>query len=351
MGPGFAAEIEPKGDVTDRLLSNESRRNKVLKMKVLRTPDERFSNLPGFPFEPRYRNIIDGDGTTLRMHYVDEGPRDGRIVLLLHGEPTWSYLYRKMIPSLTAAGMRVLAPDLIGMGRSDKPADQSDYRFDRHVEWLEQWVKALDVKSAIWFGQDWGSFIGLGMLSRNPERFDAIVLANGIIPDVENMARMMPFAMKAPDPTAFTRWQQWIKGRTDIDCASVIGDGIPGTGLTAHINLSAGERAAYNAPFPDPSYQASALVFPFLGNTMNEAGRKICTNAWKVLDGWTKPLITAYGKADPVLGWADDLFQHHVPGAKGMPHRTFQKGTHFIQEEEPEALSLAILDAVKACRD
>ena len=318
-------------------------------MKVLRTPDECFANLPGFPFQPHYQDIRDDDGTTLRVHYVDEGPRDGSTVLLLHGEPTWAYLYRKMIPYLTAAGLRVLAPDLIGMGRSDKPADQSDYRYDGHVRWLEQWLKAQDVKSAIWFGQDWGSFIGLGVLTRNPERFDAIVLANGVIPDVENMARMIPFAMKGPDPSAFTRWQGWIKGRTEIDCASLIADGIPGTGLVARIELSDAERAAYNAPFPDPSYQASVLVFPFLASEMNEAGRKICTNAWKVLDTWTKPLITAYGKADPVLGWADEMFQHHVPGAKGMPHRTFPNGTHFIQEEEPEALSQAILDAVKAC--
>jgi len=319
-------------------------------MKVLRTPDERFANLPGFPFSPHYVDIRDSDGTVLRMHYVDEGPRDGRIVLLMHGEPTWSYLYRKMIPYLMAAGLRVIAPDLIGMGRSDKPSEQSDYRFDRHVEWVEKFIHALAIKSAIWFGQDWGSFIGLGALTLNQARFDAIVLANGIIPDVENMARMIPYAMKAPDPTAFTRWQQWIKDRTDIDCASVINDGIPGTGLVADLKLSDGEKHAYNAPFPDASYQASPLVFPFLGNTMTDAGRKICTNAWKVLENWKKPLITAYGKADPVLGWADSLFQHYVPGARGMPHRTFPNGTHFIQEEEPEALSGAILDAIKACK-
>lgn len=318
-------------------------------MRILRTPDARFVGLPGYPFAPHYVEIDDLDGSRLRIHYVDEGPRDGRAVVLFHGEPTWSYLYRKMIPHLVAAGLRVLAPDLVGMGRSDKPTEQSDYSYDRHVLWMEAWLKAVDVRSAVWFGQDWGSLIGLGVVTRNPERFDAIVIANGVLPDIENMQRMIPFAMKSPNPQAFTRWQDWIRNRTQIDAGNIVAHGIPGADSAKGFTLTPDEIAAYNAPFPDGTYQAGALVFPFLVATMNSAGKSICTEGWKVLDAWDKPFITAYGKADAIVGWADELFQARVPGAKGMPHRTFPKGTHFIQEEEPEQLSLAILDAVKAC--
>lgn len=315
-------------------------------MEKLRTPDDRFAGLPDWPYAPHYMEVDDCDGGQLRIHYVDEGPRDAKPVVLFHGEPTWAYLYRKMIPHLLKAGHRVLAPDLVGMGRSDKPTLQSDYSFERHVGWMRAWVRALDVQRATWFGQDWGSLIGLGVVTQEPSRFEVLVLANGILIDPDNMGRLFEFAMKAPDPMAFQRWQAWIKDRSEIDAGLIIGDGIPGADLKAGLQLSAAERAAYNAPFPDPRYQACALVFPFLGVDMSAEGKRICTEGWKVLEKWEKPLVTAYGKADPVLGWADAIFHKWVPGAKGQPHRTFPNGTHFIQEEEPEALSAVITEVM-----
>ena len=154
-------------------------------METLRTPDERFEELKDYAYTPHYLELDDLDGGSLRMHYVDEGPRDARPVLLVHGEPTWGYLYRKMIPGLLAAGLRVVVPDLVGMGRSDKPAQQTDYSFVRHVGWLRSWLNSLDLRGAVFFGQDWGSLIGLTVVTPEAERFDAIVLGNGGLPDPE----------------------------------------------------------------------------------------------------------------------------------------------------------------------
>lgn len=316
-------------------------------MQVLRTPDDRFEKLPAYPFAPHYLEVPDLEGGQLRVHYLDEGPRGGKPVVLFHGEPTWSYLYRKMIPHLTAAGLRVLAPDLVGMGRSDKPAGKSDYTYARHVRWMEAWLQALDVRGAIWFGQDWGSLIGLGVVTRNAERFDGVVIANGFLPDVANLSRMASYQAKSPDPEAFAGWQAWIKDRTEIDCGDIIADGIPGAMWSHGPKLTPAERRAYNAPFPDGRYQAGALIFPFLASTMDEEGVRICIEGWKVLESWRKPFVTAYGKADPVLGWADEYFQAYVPGAKAQPHKRFQQGTHFIQEEEPEELAASIIEVAR----
>ncbi|MCK5910971.1 MAG: alpha/beta fold hydrolase [Caulobacter sp.] len=316
-------------------------------MQILRTPDDRFENLPDFPFAPHYVEIPDLEGGRLRIHYLDEGPRDGKSVLLFHGEPTWCYLYRKMIPHLTAAGLRVLAPDLVGMGRSDKPAETSDYSYDRHVLWMEAWLHAVDVQGAIWFGQDWGSLIGLGMVTRNAQRFDGIVIANGLLPDMAHLDRMVPYQLRSPDPAAFGRWQDWIRDQKEIDAGQIVAEGVPGEHPEPVLKLSPAERAAYNAPFPDGRYQAGALIFPFLLNNLNAAGRQICVDGWDVLEKWTKPFVTAFGKADGVLGWADDYFQDLVPGAKGQPHKTFKDGRHFIQEEEPQALADAVIDVAR----
>ena len=319
-------------------------------MESLRTPDARFANLPGYPFAPRYVEIPDGEGGRLRIHYVDEGPRDAVCAVLFHGEPTWSYLYRKMIPGLVTRGYRVLAPDLVGFGRSDKPALQSSYTYPRHVGWMRAWVQAADFRDAVFFGQDWGSLIGLAVVAQEESRFRAAVLANGALPDPAHLERMISARNASPDPTAFERWQAFAGAATALDCGGIVADGIPAIEGSTGIALSPGERAAYDAPFPDSSYQAGALVFPSLvqPEKLGAEGMEIFHSTWRVLERWRKPFFTAYGKADPVLGFFDVVFQENVPGAKGREHRRFPKGTHFIQEQEPAALVEVIDEAARA---
>ncbi len=319
-------------------------------MKTLRTPDARFASLPGYPFVPHYVEIPDGDGGRLRVHYVDEGPRGATPVVLFHGEPTWSYLYRKMIPGLVARGYRVLAPDLVGFGRSDKPTLQSDYTYPRHVAWMRAWVQAVDVRAAVFFGQDWGSLVGLAMVALEEPRFRAAVLANGALPDPAHIERMTEAQQRSPDPTAFARWQAHAAAATELACGDLIAEGFGALGPHATIDLSPGERAAYDAPYPDASYQAGALVFPSLvqPEKLGAEGVGLFVSSWRVFERWQKPFFTAYGKADPVLGFFDSVFQEYVPGAKGRKHRVFPKGTHFIQEQEPAALVEVIDEAARA---
>jgi haloalkane dehalogenase len=319
-------------------------------MRALRTPDARFANLPGYPFAPHYREVADGEGGALRVHCVDEGPRGARPVLLLHGEPTWSYLYRKMIPGLVARGHRVLAPDLVGFGRSDKPAQKTDYSYARHVAWMRDWLRQLDLADAVFFGQDWGSLIGLALVAQEEARFRGVVIANGALPDPAHPERMLAARSRAPDPDSFARWQAYAAAAEKLACGAMIANGIPALGGDMKLGLSAGEQAAYDAPFPDASYQAGALVFPSLidPERLGAEGIGTLNAAWRVFERWQKPFVTAYGKADPVLGWFDGVFQEHVPGAKGRAHRVFPKGTHFIQEQEPAALVDAIDEVAAA---
>ncbi len=319
-------------------------------MKTLRTPDSRFADLPGFPFAPHYVEIPDGEGGRLRIHHVDEGPRGATTVLLLHGEPTWSYLYRKMIPGLVSRGYRVLAPDLVGFGRSDKPTQASDYTYPRHVAWMRAWVQAVDVRDAVFFGQDWGSLVGLAVVALEEPRFRAVVIANGALPDPANLDRMAEVQKRSPDPTAFSRWQAHAAASRELRCSAIVADGIPGLLGDTGIRLSPGERAAYDAPFPDASYQAGALVFPSLvqPEKLGAEGVGLFVSSWRVLERWHKPFFTAYGKADPILGFFDVAFQNHVPGARGRTHREFPSGTHFIQEQEASALVEVIDEAARA---
>lgn len=310
-------------------------------METLRTPDERFDALEDYAYTPHYLEVDDLDGGSLRVHYVDEGPRDARPVLLVHGEPTWGYLYRKMIPGLRAAGLRVVVPDLVGMGRSDKPAQKSDYTYRRHVTWLRSWLDTLDLDRAVFFGQDWGSVIGLTVVTLEADRFDAIVLANGGLPDPEQMERDAELRSASPDQEAFARWQRFAQAASELHCGEMISRSLE---RFSGRGLSEAERAGYDAPFPDPSYQAAALVFPSLvtASGRNDEAPRLFSEAWRMLEAWEKPLLTAYGKADPVLGWADRLFQRYVPGAQGQPHIEFPDGGHFIQEQYPDELVEAI---------
>ncbi|MBW2141814.1 MAG: haloalkane dehalogenase [Deltaproteobacteria bacterium] len=307
-------------------------------MEILRTPDDRFENLPGYPFDPHYVDVPDSEGGQLRIHYVDEGPGDAAPVVLFHGEPTWSYLYRKMIPVLVGAGHRVLAPDLAGFGKSDKPAKKTDYTVARHVEWMRSWLLKLDLHNITFFGQDWGSLIGLTLCALEQNRVDRIMMANGGLPDPRNIDRMVKAATTgSPEPGAFTRWQTWIEKQEKLETGKVISGEIPELaweGMST-LSLSDEEKAAYDAPFPDGTYQAGALIFPLLAPSGPEDADtiRLFSEAWEVFDRWEKPFLTAYGKADPILGWFDKIFQEHVPGAKGQPHTEFPDGVHFIQEQ------------------
>ena len=319
-------------------------------MKTLRTPDDRFEDLPGYPYAPHYLELDDLDGGSLRVHYVDEGARDATPVILLHGEPTWSYLYRKMIPGLLDAGYRVLALDLVGFGKSDKPTQKSDYSVARHVAWVHAWLRGVDVRGAAFFGQDWGSLIGLTVVALEEERFEAIVVANAALPDPAHPERMLAAQAASPEPESFSRWQAFAEQAEKLDVGDMLADGLQGMDLKMTLDLSSAERAAYDAPFPDASYQAGALVFPSLirPERLGAEGIKLFADAWRVFERWQKPFVTAYGKADPVLGSYDKMFQDFVPGAKGQRHRDFVDATHFIQEQKGPELAAIIDETVRA---
>jgi haloalkane dehalogenase len=289
-------------------------------MKILRTPDDRFADLQGYAFEPRY---IDVDG--LRMHYIDEGPRDAAPVLLLHGEPSWCYLYRKMVPVLTAAGHRTVAPDLIGFGRSDKPAERSDYTYQRHVDWVTGFIEALDLRRMTLVCQDWGGLIGLRVAAEHEDRFARIVAANTYLPTGDR-----------PPGDAFMRWQKFSQEAPEFHVGRIVNAGCVS-------ELSEEIIAAYDAPFPDDSYMAGARQFPKLVPTApddpaSEANRA----AWEVLRRWEKPFLTAFSDSDPITRGADRQFQADVPGTTGQAHTTIAGGGHFLQEDKGEELAAVV---------
>jgi haloalkane dehalogenase len=298
-------------------------------MKGLTTPDERFANLPGWPFAPHYIDVPDGEGGSLRMHYVDEGPSSSAPVLLLHGEPSWSYLYRTMIPIIADAGHRVIAPDLIGFGRSDKPSERSDYTFKRHVDWVASLVMQLHLEDITLFGQDWGSLIGLRVAAENPDRFARIVIANGGLPTGDDGAN-----------EAFLRWQKFSQTTPVFDIGRIIQSGAI-TGLSDH------EVLAYNAPFPDDSFKAGARIFPLLVPTSpDDPAAPANRRAWEVLKKWEKPFLTAFSDSDPVTRGGERLLQKLIPGAQGQPHVTIIGGGHFLQEDKGEELANVVVDFI-----
>jgi haloalkane dehalogenase len=298
-------------------------------MQVLRTPDSRFENLPDWPFPALYVDVDDAaTGQHLRMAYVDEGPRDGRPVLLLHGEPSWSYLYRHMIPALAAAGHRVLAPDLIGFGRSDKPADRADYTYERHVAWLSQWFTGLGLQDVTLFCQDWGGLLGLRLVAAYPERFAGVVVANTGLPIGTGFSE------------GFTQWLAFSQSTPDLPIGRIVDMGTART-------LSADEVAAYDAPFPDASYKAGACQFPTLVPiTPEHASVEENKAAWAVLTHFDKPFVTAFSDADPITAGGDKIFRKLVPGAAGQPHVTLP-GAHFLQEDCPDDI-VAVIEGVTA---
>lgn len=290
-------------------------------MEVLRTPEARFAQLPGYPFAPNYLEV-----SGLRMHYLDEGPREGRPVLMLHGEPSWSYLYRKMIPVFSAAGYRALAPDLIGFGKSDKPVDKRLFSYQQHVDWLRGWIEAIDLRDITLVCQDWGSLLGLRLAVEMDERFAAVVVANGFLPTARHTP---PGIFKAWQ--AFARWSPWFPiGRViDSGCRN---------------KLSPEVRAAYDAPYPSSRYKAAARMFPRLVPT-REDDPAVPANraAWDAWGQWQKPFLTLFASGDPIMRGADKVLQAHIPGAQGQPHDIIRGAGHFIQEDKGEELAERIV--------
>ncbi len=263
------------------------------------------------------------------MHYLDEGPKEGRPVLLLHGEPTWCFLYRKMIPVLVRAGLRAIAPDLIGFGRSDKPVEREAYSYAGHVAWMKSLIDELDLRDTTLFGQDWGSLVGLRLAMENEDRFSRIVIGNGFLPTADR-----------PPPVAFKIWRAFARYSPLFPIGRIVNSGCV-------TKLSGEVRAAYDAPFPTSEHKAGARVFPALVPT-EESDPAIGANraAWSSLGRWEKPFLTLFGKNDPILGGGDRPLQQHVPGARGQPHERFWGG-HFVQEDRGDYLAERIVEWMK----
>ncbi len=299
-------------------------------MKVLRTPEERFDNLPGFPFQPNYKEVPDGEGGRLRIHYLDEGPSTAKPVLLIHGEPTWSFLYRKMIPILVFAGHRVVVPDLVGFGRSDKPAAPSDYTFQRHVDWMQAWLDQLDLKDITFFGQDWGGLIGLRLVAEHPERFARVVVSNTGLPTGDG-----------PISEAFLNWRKFSIEAEDFEIGRIIA-------LGCRKPLSEETIAAYNAPFPDDAYKAGARIFPSLVPiTPDDPAATANRRAWEILSQFEKPFLTAFSDGDPITRGGERIFLQKVPGTKGQPHTSITGAGHFVQEDAGEELARVLVEFIK----
>jgi haloalkane dehalogenase len=298
-------------------------------MKVLRTPDSAFAAIADYPFAPHYLEVDAPGAPSLRLHYVDEGPRDAAPILLLHGEPTWSYLYRTFVPPLVAKGHRVLAPDLIGFGKSDKPADRADYSYERHVAWMSDWLVQLDLRNITLFCQDWGGLIGLRLVAAFPERFARLVISNTYLPVGESIG------------AGFDGWRAFSQATPEFKTGRIVSGG-------CNRELTAAEIAAYDAPYPDESFQAGARQFPLLVPvTPGHASVTENKAAWTVLESLISPVLTCFGEQDKVLGHLDGEIQRRIPGAKGEPHCRIE-ASHFCQEDQPERLVDLILNFIDA---
>ncbi|MEE2769135.1 MAG: haloalkane dehalogenase [Actinomycetota bacterium] len=298
-------------------------------MELLRTPDERFSKLPDWPYEPHYTEIPDGEGGILRIHHAEDGPPDGPTILMLHGEPTWGYLYRKIMPSLAEAGVRSLVPDQVGFGRSDKPASRDDYSYARHVDWMQAWLDANGGDSLFFFGQDWGGLVGLRLVASNPERFAGLVVSNTGLPDGRG------------EPTeAFLAWQKFSQTAERFPIGTIVNGGC--------VNDLASEVVdAYNAPFPDDSFKEGARIWPSLVPTsVDDPAVPANRAAWEVLEAYEQPVVCAFSDGDPVTRGGEHAFQSRVPGAADQPHTTVEGAGHFVQEDRPEEVVRVLIDLV-----
>ena len=301
-------------------------------MKTLRTPDDCFEGLPDYGFDPHYADVPDHDGGTLRMHYLDEGPADGPVVVLLHGEPSWSFLYRHMIPVLTGAGLRSIAPDLVGFGRSDKPTPRDEYTFARHVEWVRSLLfDRLDLRDLSLVCQDWGGLIGLRLVGEHPDRFARVVAANTFLPTGDS----------APGE-AFANWLKFSQEVEVFPTGTIVNFGCT-------TDLGPDVVAGYDAPFPDQTYCEGARQFPTLvpispDDPAAEANRA----AWRVLEAFDKPFLTAFSDGDPITAGSDHVLQARIPGARGQAHTTIAGGGHFLQEDRGPELAAVVVDFVRS---
>ncbi len=295
-------------------------------MEFLRTPDERFEGLEGWDFRPNYLQVDDTEGGELRVHYVDEGT--GPVVLLMHGEPSWAYLYRTMIPPLVAAGYRVIVPDLIGFGRSDKPTKKSDYSYQRMVDWMRSaLIDQLNLTDITLICQDWGGLIGLRLVAEHSDRFARVIVANTGMPTGD---REMP--------AAFTAWQTFAAKTPIFPIAKII------SGATTS-KLTKAIKAGYNAPFPSEKYKAGARVLPALvPSSPDDPASPANRAAWESLQKFDKPFLTAFSDKDPVTKGGHRVFQKLIPGAQGQPHTTIEGGGHFLQEDKGPELAQLIID-------
>lgn len=297
-------------------------------MNAIRTPEERFKKLPNYSFTPHYVKV---DG--LRMHYVDEGKSDNpkqKTVLMMHGEPSWSYLYRHMIPVCVAAGHRVIAPDLIGFGKSDKPTDINVFTYQKHMDWVTEFITQLGLKDLTLVCQDWGSLLGIRLAAEQEDRFDAIVVGNG----------MLPTGGEGKTPKAFRIWRAFAKNSPWFPISKIVN-------LGTFKQLSKDELRAYDAPFPNAKYKKAARAFPALvPTTANDPANEANSAAWKILESWQKPFVTAFSNGDPITKGLEKHFYNRVPGTKNMPHKTL-KGGHFLQEDSGAEFALLVNDVIR----
>jgi haloalkane dehalogenase len=298
---------------------------------TLRTPEDRFAALPGFEHRPSYADVSDGEGGTLRMAYVDVGPADGPVALLLHGEPSWSFLYRDVIRVLADAGIRSVTPDLVGFGRSDKPADVADHSYARHVEWVRALAfDVLDLSAVTLVGQDWGGLIGLRLVAEHPDRFAAVVAANTGLPTGDH-----------PMPDVWWRFRTAVEKAERLDVGRLVQSGC------VH-ELSAAARAAYDAPFPDESYKAAPRAMPTLVPTApDDPATEANRSAWDALGRWDRPCLLPFSDSDPITGAMKPILERHVPGARGRHHPMITGAGHFLQEDAGERLGAVVADFMR----
>jgi haloalkane dehalogenase len=299
-------------------------------MDSLRTPDDRFADLPGYPFEPHYVDIADGEGGTLRVHHLDEGPAEGPVVLLLHGEPSWSYLYRHMIPALVDAGLRAVAPDLVGFGRSDKPAKRTDYTYARHVQWLSAHVfDALDLHDITLVCQDWGGLLGLRLVAAQPDRFASVVAANTFLPTGDG---------KIGD--AFLAWRKFSQEVPEMPIGVIVNGGCT-------TDLPEDVVAAYDAPFPDETYKEGARQFPTLVPAAPDDVESAPNRAaWEALAAYDRPFLCAFSDEDKITAGNERHLISRIAGAAGQPHTTITGGGHFLQEDRGPQLAQVVIDLI-----
>ena len=352
-------------------------------MRILRTPEERFEKLADYPFAPHYTTIKTASGDDLRVHHIDEGPKDGPTVLCMHGQPVWSYLYRKMIPLLVKEEMRVIAPDLVGYGKSDKPAAREDYSYQRQVDWMGAWLHQNDFSGLTFFGQDWGGLIGLRMVADHPDRFDRVVISNTGLPynpdlPEEIVKQVEDFRANAKTPTlpemgsairdipkeqapAFAYWQKFCWETVDLPIGFMLSMSMEkrstfvravdflfynmGMKPPFHSELA----KAYDAPFPDPSYKMGPRAMPSQVPTLpTDPSLDAQGKAWDFFSKFEKPFLCAFADDDPVTVGMDAEFLERVPGTKGLPHTTIKGGGHFVQESSPEQVTKVIVDLIRS---